>query len=286
MHLRSSALHEKAAEFARQRLRVGNRDDFVGRVVENNEAVRTFLYFFVIETLLGGCRDGRPHLRIQKLAVNGCAHESDPVHFVASFEQPERNNSPEGMPDDSGVLIKRAVFLGVVRLLLVAWLVGIRQRRYLDFVSPAFKLRLYPRPEIVLRRRFAAMKQHKTLHARINVEGKVDFGTLTTAYPVFLGFFYFFRPIERIEVVDEALRIVGDFDIPLKHLLLHDLAVAPLTLTIYHLLVGKHGLVLGAPIYRRLFAVDQACFKKLQEEPLRPFVVRGVAGDDLTRPIE
>src|SRR3989344_2973900 len=286
MHLHPPALHEQAAEFARQRLRVGNRDDFVVRVVENDEAVRTFLYFFVVTTLFGRGSNGCPHFGIQKLSRNGRAYESDAVHFVTPFEQPERNNSPEGMPDDSGVLIKRAVFLGVVSLLLVAWLVGIRQRRDLDFVSPAFKLRLYPRPEIVLRRRFAAMKQHKTLHARINVEGKVDFGSFRAAYPVFLRLLYLLRPVEGVEVLDEALRIVGYLDIPLKHLLLHDLAVAPLTLTVYHLLVGEHSLVFRTPIDRGLLAVNQARFEKLQEEPLRPLVVGGVAGDDLTRPIE
>src|SRR3989344_1595906 len=190
------------------------------------------------------------------------------------------------MSDDGGVSIKCAVFLGVVRLLFVAWLVGIGQRRHLDLIPFAFQLRLYPRPEIVLRCRLTAMEKHKTLYARINVEGKVYFGAFRTSYPVFLRLLYFLRPVEGVEVAYEALRIVGNFDIPLKHLLLDYFAVTPLTLAVYHLLVGEHGFILGAPIDRSFFAVDQPRLKKLQEEPLRPLVVSGVARDHLARPIE
>src|SRR3989338_5920858 len=115
----------------------------------------------------------------------------------------------------------------------------------------------------------------------VEYERKIYLGAFRAAYPVFLRLLYFLRPVEGVKVAYEALRIVGNFDIPLKHLLLDYFAVAALTLAVYHLLVGEHGFILGAPIYRGLFAVDQPRLEKLQEEPLRPLVVSGVARDHL-----
>ena len=61
---------------------------------------------------------------------------------------------------------------------------------------------------------------------------------------------------------------------------------AAVALTVYHLLVGEHGLVIGAPIHRSLLLIHETLLIELQEKPLRPFVVFGRVCRDLARPVE
>ena len=53
-----------------------------------------------------------------------------------------------------------------------------------------------------------------------------------------------------------------------------------------HLLVGQHGLVLRAPVDRRLLAVGEPALEQLQEDPLRPAVVARLVGAELARPVD
>ncbi|MPN18402.1 hypothetical protein SDC9_165762 [bioreactor metagenome] len=62
--------------------------------------------------------------------------------------------------------------------------------------------------------------------------------------------------------------------------------MAALALTVDDLLVGQHGLVVRAPVDVGVLAVGQATLEELQEEPLSPVVVLGVAGVQLPRPVQ
>ena len=56
------------------------------------------------------------------------------------------------------------------------------------------------------------------------------------------------------------------------------IAAAALAAPVDHLLVGEHGLVLRAPLDRRLLAVGEAALVQAQEDPLRPAVVLAARG--------
>ncbi len=63
-------------------------------------------------------------------------------------------------------------------------------------------------------------------------------------------------------------------------------AVAALAGPLDHLLVGQYGLARGAPVDRRFLLVGETLLVELKEEPLRPFVVVGPAGDHLPGPVD
>jgi len=92
--------------------------------------------------------------------------------------------------------------------------------------------------------------------------------------------------LQLIHVIEQSLRIVGDLEIPLIELAFGNRGAAPLALTIDDLFVRQHGLVFGAPVDERVFAVGQAPLEEAQEQPLRPSVVLGVAGVEFARPVE
>ena len=73
---------------------------------------------------------------------------------------------------------------------------------------------------------------------------------------------------------------------PLNHILTGDQGFAALACAVgHHLLVGEHGLAARAPVHRPFGPVSQACFIRLKEKPLGPFVVFRLAGVDFPRPV-
>ena len=111
-------------------------------------------------------------------------------------------------------------------------------------------------------------------------QGEVDLGALGAADPVGLHGTHALGPLalEELEVVEQLLGVVGDLEVPLgERALLGNRAAAP-ALAVDDLLVGEHGLAAGAPVDRRGVAVHQALLPHLEEDPLAPLVVLGVAG--------
>ena len=86
-----------------------------------------------------------------------------------------------------------------------------------------------------------------------------------------------------VEVVEQPLGVVGDAEEPLLQEPLLDRGAAALAVPVIDLLVGEHGLVVGTPVDRRLLLVGQPLLEELQEDPLRPLVVRRVGGRELVR---
>ena len=115
---------------------------------------------------------------------------------------------------------------------------------------------------------------------------EVNLGSLGAADPVALHRLYVLGPVERPEIVEQALRVVGDLEKPLLELADFDLVTAALAATVDHLLIGEDGLVVGAPVDRGLAAVGEAGLEELDEDPLRPAVVARVGGRELARPVD
>ena len=128
--------------------------------------------------------------------------------------------------------------------------------------------------------RCAPRELHQILHP------KRQFGTLRLADPVALRRLGALRPVERVEVVEQPPRVIGDPEEPLlQEPLLHQRA-APLARAVDHLLVGQHGLVVRTPVHGRLLLVRQPALVQLQEQPLRPLVVRRVGRGQLVAPVD
>ena len=117
---------------------------------------------------------------------------------------------------------------------------------------------------------------------------EVDVGALGATDPVALHGQHPVRPgaLELLHVVEQPLGVVGDLEVPLVQLALGHLGAAALAHALHDLLVGQHGLVVGAPVDRAVLAVGQAPLAELQEQPLGPAVVLRVGGVQPVRPVE
>ena len=113
-----------------------------------------------------------------------------------------------------------------------------------------------------------------------------DLGAVAAADPVALHRLDVLGPVDRVEVVEQAVGVVGDAEEPLLELAQLDLVAAALAAAVDDLLVGEHGLVVGTPVDGRLLAVGQAALEELQEDPLGPAVVARLVGGDLARPVD
>jgi len=120
------------------------------------------------------------------------------------------------------------------------------------------------------------------------VDPKVDLGTQGPADPVALHRQHLVRPLtlKLRHVVQQPVGIVGDAEVPLRQLALDHQGVAALAAAVDHLLVGQHGLTVGAPVDVRGLAVRKPALVHLQEEPLIPVVVLRVTGVERAVPVE
>ena len=92
--------------------------------------------------------------------------------------------------------------------------------------------------------------------------------------------------IQRIERVQQFLRVFRDLEDPLVHLALFDHGAGAPAAAVDHLLVGEHGHVDRIPVDLALLAFGQTCAQKIQEHLLLMLVVGGVAGREFAGPVE
>ena len=116
--------------------------------------------------------------------------------------------------------------------------------------------------------------------------GERHLRALGAADPVALHRLDVRRPLDRVQVVEQAVGVVGDAEEPLLQLARLDRRAAALAAAVDDLLVGEHGRVLGAPVDRGLLAVGQPALEQLQEDPLGPAVVARLVGAELARPVD
>ena len=106
------------------------------------------------------------------------------------------------------------------------------------------------------------------------------------ANPVFLLNLHPLDEVHLVQVVNQALGILGDLQHPLALLLTDDLAAAALADAVDHFLVGQHALAAGTPVDGHGGLIGKAPLEHLLEDPLGPLVVAGVGGVDAAVPIE
>ena len=87
-------------------------------------------------------------------------------------------------------------------------------------------------------------------------------------------------------VLEQFFGVVADLQVVAGDLAALDRGAGTPALAVDHLLVGQHGLVDRVPVHDLGLAVGNALFEHLQEQPLVPLVVAGVAGGDLAAPVD
>ena len=116
--------------------------------------------------------------------------------------------------------------------------------------------------------------------------GEVHLGTLAAADPVTLLDLDPLDIVHVIQIVDQAVGVLGDGQHPLALFLADDLAAAALADALHHFLVGQHALAAGAPVHGHGCLIGKALLEQLEEDPLGPFVVAGVRGVHHPVPVE
>ena len=119
----------------------------------------------------------------------------------------------------------------------------------------------------------------------VDIDREAEGGALGAPDPVPLHGGDGLGPVEAAEI-EQLLGVVGDAEEPLGEEATLDGVVGALAEAVAHLFVGEHGLTTRAPVGGGLVAVGEAALVELQEPPLGPAVVVGVAGDDLAFPVE
>ena len=115
---------------------------------------------------------------------------------------------------------------------------------------------------------------------------ELDLRAVAPAYPVLLLELHALGIIHEIEIVDQAVGVLGDAEHPLALDPADDLAAAALAHAVDYLFVSKHALAGGAPVDSHLLFIGEVMLEQLQKDPLGPLVIVGVGGVDLAAPVE
>jgi hypothetical protein len=127
--------------------------------------------------------------------------------------------------------------------------------------------------------RVGARREHGDDGVRHALYRDLELGALGPADPIALHRLHAVGPVERVEVVEELVGVLGDLEEPLLEVALGDHVAAALARPVRQdLLVGQNRLAARAPVDRRVLAVREAGLEEAQEDPLRPAdVLRVVA---------
>ena len=108
-----------------------------------------------------------------------------------------------------------------------------------------------------------------------------------TANPVLLHAANLFGPaVKRFDVVEEFLRVLRNAEVITRNFALFNNRAGAPAAAFNNLLVGQHSLVDRVPVDDLGLTVGNASFQHLEEQPLVPPIVLGLAGSDFTRPVE
>lgn len=133
--------------------------------------------------------------------------------------------------------------------------------------------------------RVGPRREHAHLRARQVVHVEVHLGTFTLADPLALHRLQRLGPVDLIEVLEQALGVLGDLQHPLAQRSPFARMVATFALAVDDLVVAEHGAERLAPPHRRVRLVGEAARVQLLPDPLRPAEVARVRGADLTIPV-
>ena len=112
-----------------------------------------------------------------------------------------------------------------------------------------------------------------------------DFETFRTTNPVTLHGLDLLRPVDMVQLGQQLIGIIRDFQEPLSNIAPLDHRIAAPATSLDNLLVGQHRLILGAPVNRRDALVGNALLHQPRKHPLFPAVIFRGAGGKLPIPV-
>ena len=201
------------------------------------------------------------------------------------FRAVDRVDSPDPLEHDARLVLDQlgALEVGLLRRLL---LVGAHRVHVGNLVRPVVDVGVLGRNDHVGRAEqgVGAGGKDGQLVPRGGVEIHLRAGR--AADPVTLGNLDAVDVVDRVEVVEQPLGVLGDAEHPLALDLVDHLAPAALADAVHDLFVRQYHLAAGAPVDRHLLFVGEPALKELEEDPLGPPVVIGIGGVDLPVPVE
>src|SRR6266566_5602217 len=119
----------------------------------------------------------------------------------------------------------------------------------------------------------------------INLGEETNLCSFTAPNPVTLHSHCLFGPLDLGEI-QQLFSIVGDPHQPLVDIFANHGGATAFTGTVrQHLLICQGRVAAWTPVGRSLCTIGQAMLIELQEQPLRPFIIVGQAGDDFALPV-
>ena len=135
--------------------------------------------------------------------------------------------------------------------------------------------------------RVGARREDRQVEVEI-VDAEEDLRALGAADPVALDRLRPLGPLAagRQVVLEQLVGVRGRLEEPLRHVAQLDERAAALAVAVDDVLVRDHGLVVRAPVDRRLLPVRESLLEELEEQPLRPAVELRVGRRDLAVPVD
>ena len=115
----------------------------------------------------------------------------------------------------------------------------------------------------------------------------LELGAFRSSDPIFLLLDYGILPVQilLVQIVKQPVGVFRHPKNPLAQFFLHDFRAASFTKASFQILVRQDRLARGAPIHRLVRFISQTLLEKLEEYPLRPFIIIFVRGVYLPVPI-
>ena len=92
----------------------------------------------------------------------------------------------------------------------------------------------------------------------ITLHGEINFSAFAAPNPFRLLRARALWPIDQLQIIQQAMRVLGYAEHPLLEWLAHDRKTTALALAINDFLIGKHGAKFGAPVHKLLAQIRQA----------------------------
>src|SRR5262249_50128405 len=91
----------------------------------------------------------------------------------------------------------------------------------------------------------------------MTVNFEIDLRAFASSNPIALEQFDSFRPIQRIKVIEQPLRVSGNAEHPLAHWPSDDRETADFAFSVNNFLIGQHRAQLRTPVNRNLSDIGQ-----------------------------